>query len=108
MPLQFGDPQDVILSSKSGMTPFLVFGGALEEPQLDQVAIVAENQVLLHADGLLESIELMMMLYYVCNIEYPKEIFNTLFFLQRQVLQVFDTQKVPTKVLVFLDELSKV
>lgn len=66
------------------------------EPQLDEVAIVVEKEVLVHANRLLESIELMMILYYVCNIEYPEEIFNTLFFLQRHVLKVYDTQKVPT------------
>ena len=47
--------------------------------------------------GLLDALESMMLLYYVCNLEYPKECFNTFLFLQRQVMKVHGTQKMPTQ-----------
>jgi hypothetical protein len=47
--------------------------------------------------GLLDALESMMLLYYVCNLEYPNECFNTFLFLQRQVMKVHSTQKMPTQ-----------
>ena len=76
-------------------------------PQPDETSVVAENQVIFKDVGFLDAIESMMMLYYICNVEYPKECFNTFLFLQRQVLKVHDTQKVPTKVLVLMSDIEK-
>ena len=88
------------------MAPFLIFNGSLEEPRGD-ISVAAENRVILQdATGIIEATLSLMFLYYVCNLEYPKECFNTFFFLQRHALKVFDTQKVPTKVLILMSEHS--
>ena len=58
-------------------------------------------------DNIVAAVLCLMFMYYVCNLEYPKECFNTFLFLQRTVLKVFDRVKVPTKVLLFSNELYK-
>lgn len=50
-------------------------------------------------DNIVAAVSCLMFMYYVCNLEYPKECFNTFLFLQRTVLKVFDRVKFPTKVL---------
>lgn len=103
---QFGEATVVAGSSKAGMAPFLAIEGTLEDPV--DFSVIAENEVIVKGtSGLIDAIEAMLFTYYVCNIQYPKECFNSLFFLQRAALKVFDTQKVPTKVLVLLSEISK-
>ena len=108
MYFQFGQARDVAMATRPGMAPFLVIGGTSEEPDPNEISVVAENKVIFISSGLLDAVEAMLLLYYVCNLAYPKECFNTFFFLQRQVMKVYDTQKVPTKVLVLMSELSKI
>ena len=88
---QCGDASEVANSTKPAMAPFLIFNGCLEEPGEQSVA--AENKLILpDATDIIKATELLMFWYYVCNLEYPKECFNTFFFLQRHALKVFDTQ----------------
>lgn len=94
-------------TARQGMAPFLVIDGTMEDPQPTDVSVVAENRVLLKSMKLLDALESMLLIYYVCNIEYPKECLNTFLFLQRMAMKVFDTRKVPTKVLLLMSELSK-
>ena len=89
------------------MAPFLLIGGTMEEPQPSDVAIIAENRAILEGMGLVDALESMMFLYYICNLEYPKECANTFILIQRMIMNVYDTQKVPTKVLVLMSDLSK-
>jgi hypothetical protein len=89
------------------MSPFIVIGGTVDEPN-EEMAVAAENQVLLKASGILEAFECLMCIYYVCNVQYPKDCANTYMFLQRSILKVFDNQKVPTKVLILMSELDKI
>ena len=91
----------------TGMAPFLLINGTLEEPQPDDVAIIGENRIILGGMGLVDALEAMMFLFYVCNLQYPKECTNTFILVQRMVMKVYDTQKVPTKVLVLMSDLSK-
>ena len=87
------------------MAPFLLISGTLEEPQ--PVATIGENRVILGEMGLVDALEAMMFLFYVCNLQYPKACTNTFIVIQRIVMKVYDTQKVPTKVLVLMSDLSK-
>lgn len=70
------------------------------EPKIcDDIYIAGEKQVLMKiTGGIIEAVVSLLFLSNVCNFKYPKECLNTLTFLQRQVLQVYDTQKVPTRV----------
>ena len=88
------------------MSPFLIF---IEDSQgrVDRIYIAGEKRVLMELDNIVAAVSCLMFMYYVCNLEYPKECFNTFLFLQRTVLKVFDCVKVPTKVLLFLNELYK-
>ena len=87
------------------MSPFIFIGGAVNNPT-QEMAVAGEHEVLLKASGILEAFESLMCIYYVCNIQYPKECTNNYIFLQRSLLKVFDNQKVPTKVLILMSELS--
>ena len=95
------------MAAKPGMAPLLVIAGTCDDPQPHETSVVAENQVIFKDVGFLDGIKSMMMLYYVCNLEYPKECLNTFLFLQRQVLKVHDMQKIPTKVLVLMSDIEK-
>ncbi len=50
--------------TKSGMSPFIVFGGSLVEPE-EEMAIAAENEVLVQVEGILQAVESLMCVYYV-------------------------------------------
>ena len=56
------------------------------------VAIIAENRLILEAMGLV-TLESMMFLYYICNLEYPKECVNTFILIQRMIMNVYDAHK---------------
>ena len=91
---------------KPGMSPLFIFPD-LEPAVYENIYIAGEKQLLMAiTGGIIEGVGSLMFLYYVCNLKYPKECFNTLTFLQRQILKVYDTQKVPTKVLMLLSELN--
>ena len=93
--------------TKSGMSSFIFFGGTLVEPE-EEMAIAAENEVLLLVEGLLQAVEPLMCMYYVCNIQYPKNGLNTFIFLQRNILKAYDTVTVPIKVPILMSELSNI
>ena len=104
---KFGEANEVTKATGTGMAPFLLISGTSDEPQPDDVSIIGENRVILGGMGLVDALEAMMFLFYVCNLQYPKECTNTFILIQRMVMKVFDTQKVPTKVLVLMSDLSK-
>ena len=87
------------------MPPFIIINGPIDDPD-NNFIMAGENEILAEAEGILEAVEVLLMMYYVCNIQYPKECFNTYIFLQRSVLKVFDNQKLHTKVLLLLSELA--
>ena len=95
----------VTKKTKSDMSPFLIICGSIVDPD-EEMMVAGENELLLNASGILEAVEMMLMVYYVCNMAYPKECLNTYLFLQRSVLKVFDSQKLPTKVLILVSELN--
>ena len=72
----------------SGMSPFIVFGGTFVEPE-EEMVIAAENVVLLQVEGMFQAVESLICMYYVCNIQYPKECLNTFVFLQRNILKAY-------------------
>ena len=74
------------------MSPFLIICGSIVDPE-EEVTVAGENELLLNASGILEAVEMMLVVYYVCNMAYPKECLNTYLFLQRSVLKVFDSQR---------------
>ena len=88
------------------MSSFLIFTED-SDGRVDRIYIAGEKRVLLEVDNMIAAVSCLMFIYYVCNLEYPKECFNTYLFLQRAVLKVFDRVKVPTKVLLLLNELYK-
>ena len=75
--------------TKSGMSPFIVFGGAFVQRPEEEMVIAAENEVLLQVEDILQAVESLMCMYYVCNIQYPKECLNTFIFLQRNILKAY-------------------
>ena len=84
------------------MSPFLIFGGSVVEPACE-FCIAGEREVLVSIlGGIIDAVGALMFMYYVHNLEYPKECFNTFLFLQRAILKVYDTQKVPTRVLMLM------
>ena len=54
--------------------------------------------------GHTEALITFLLLYFVCNVEYPKECLNVYLFLQRYILKVCDNARLPTKLLQFLNE----
>ena len=48
-------------------------------------------------EGITKAFELLIW-FFACNMQYPKECFNSLVFLRRQVFKVFDMQKAPINV----------
>ena len=52
-----------------------------------------------------EALITMLLLYFVCNVEYPKECFNVFLFLQRYILKVYDSARLPITLLQFLNKL---
>ena len=75
----------------TGMAPFLLIGGTMEKPQPSDVAIIAENRAIFEAMGLVDVLDSMVFLYYICNLEYPKECANTFIVIQRMIMNVYDT-----------------
>ena len=74
------------------------------EPE-EEMVIAAENEVPLQVEGILQAVESLMCMYYVCNIQYPNECLNTFIFLERNILKAYT---VPTKVLILMSELSNI
>ena len=92
--------------TKPNMSPFLIFGGSVVEPA-GEFCIAGEREVPMPISGeIIDAVGALMFMYYVHNLEYPKECFNTFLFLQRAILKVYDTQKVPTRVLMLITELE--
>ena len=88
------------------MTPFIIFEGQLQAP--DDIYLSGERNLLLKVNGgHTSALVTLLLIYFVCNIEYPKECRNTYFFLQREVLNVYDSVKLPTKVLQLMNELTQ-
>ena len=67
------------------MPLFIIFEGELQSP--DGIYLSAEQEILLKINGGLTSAPLTMLLlvYFVCNIQYPKECMNVYMFLERYV-----------------------
>ena len=88
------------------MTPFIIFEGQLQAP--DDIYLSGERNLLLKVNGgHTSALVTPLLIYFVCNIEYPKECRNTYLFLQREVLNVYDSVKLPTKVLQLMNELTQ-
>ena len=100
------DAAEVASLTKPNMSHFLIFGGSVVEPACE-FYIAGEQEVLVSIlGGIIDAVGALMFMYYVCNLEYPKECFNTYFVLQRTILKVHDTEKVPTRVLMLMNELE--
>ena len=71
--------------TREGMPLFIIFEGELHSP--DGIYLSAEQEILLKINGGLTSAPLTMLLlvYFVCNIQYPKECMNVYMFLERYV-----------------------
>ena len=87
------------------MPPFIVFEGEVHSP--DDIFISAEQEILLKINGgHTSALTTLLLIYFVCNIQYPKECMNVYTFLQRYILNVYDSVKLPTKVIQLLNELN--
>ena len=49
------------------MSPFVTICGSIVDPE-EKMMVVGENELLLNASKILEGVEVMLMVYYVCNI----------------------------------------
>jgi hypothetical protein len=101
-----------VASTKPNMAPFLVFKGCkFANPDLmsTKIYISAEQKVVLRVSGdLIEAIICLFFTYYICNLEYPPECCSSFLFMQREFLCLFNTNKVPQKVMMLMSELLKV
>ena len=57
-------------------------------------------------EGVHRSVDYFLLLYFVCYVEYPKECVNVYLFLQKYILKFYDSARLPTKLLQFLNELN--
>lgn len=83
--------------------------GAVHSP--DDVFISGEQDLLLKMNGgHTSALITLLFLYFVCNIQYPKECMNLYIYsvggAQRYVLNVYDSVRLPTKVVQLLNELN--
>ena len=87
--------------------PKIVIEGALPKP--NKLSIVGEGVLMLQMDGesnFISAIKyLMLFYYYILNLQYPQSNYNTYMFLQREVLGIADSAKVPPKVINLITEL---
>ena len=71
------------------------------------IFISREQELLIKTNGgHTEALITFLLLYFVCNVENPKECLNVYLFLQRYILKVCDNARLPTKLLQFLNELN--
>ena len=83
------------------MPPFIVFEGKLCYPKI--IFISGEQELLIKINGgHTEALITFLLLYFVCYVEYPKECVNVYLFLQKYILKVYDSARLPTKLLQFL------
>ena len=62
--------------TKPNMSPFLIFGGSVVEPACE-FCIAGEREVLVSIlGGIIDAVGALMFMYYVCNLEFPKECSN--------------------------------
>ena len=91
--------------ARTGMPPFIIFEGKLCSP--DNIFISGEQELLIKINGgVHRSVDYFLLLYFVCYVEYPKECVNVYLFLQKYILKVYDSARLPTKLLQFLNELN--
>ena len=91
--------------ARTGMPPFIIFEGKLCSP--DNIFISGEQELLIKINGgHTEALITFLLLYFVCYVEYPKECVNVYLFLQKYILKVYDSARLPTKLLQFLNELN--
>ena len=64
-----------------------------------------EQDLLIKINGGAHTEALITMLYFVCNVEYPKECLNVFLFRQRYILKVYDSARLPITLLQFLNKL---
>ena len=87
------------------MAPFLIIEGQLQTP--DDIYLSGERNLFLKVNGgHTSALVTLLLIYFVCNIEYPKECRNSYLFLQREVLNG-QCQTIPTKVLQLMNELNQ-
>ena len=87
------------------MPPFIIFEGKLCSP--DNIFISGEQELLIKINGgVHRSVDYFLLLYFVCYVEYPKECVNVYLFLQKYILKVYDSARLPTKLLQFLNVLN--
>ena len=93
-------------STREGMPPIItcIFKGQVYSP--DNIFISGEQELLLKISGKHTSALVTLLIYFVCNIQYRKERMKVYIFLQRYVLTVYDSVRLPTKVMQFLNELN--
>ena len=51
------------------------------EGRVSKVYIAGDKCILMELDDVIDAVSCLMFLYYVCNLEYPKQCFNTFPFL---------------------------
>ena len=70
------DAAEVASLTKPNMSPFLIFGGSVVEPA-GEFSIASERDVLMSiSGGVIDAVGAMTFMYYVCNLEFPKECSN--------------------------------
>ena len=84
--------QKKLAGDKGGKAPFIIFKGELHSP--DDIYLGAEQEILLKINGgHTSALTASLPVYFVCNtcIQYPKECMNVYMFLQRNVLNVYES-----------------
>src|SRR3989442_14888494 len=63
------------------------------------IYIIAEDIVIMEAVEFTQAVKLIFGLHYVLNLEYNEKCKATYIFLQKEVLKISDTQKIPVKLI---------
>ena len=85
--------------------PLSYLRGKLCSPKI--IFISGEQELLIKINGgHTEAPITFLLLYFVCYVQYPKECVNVHLFLERYILKVYDSARLPTKLLQFLNVLN--
>ena len=76
------------------------------ESPVTPFTVTVESQTVCCVDGLVRSVAVMMSLFFIFDLAYPKNRKNTLLFIQKWLLDLEDKTKTPPKVVTLMKKIS--
>ena len=89
-------------------SPVIAYDGNLSGGLADfiNLEVMSEGLLICTTPRVKDAIGILMACYYVFNMVYPKELSKTLLFIQRVILNLHDSSKVPHKILAVVKRLN--